>query len=737
MANTSVLGYSGLDMLPPMPQAGANQQETIDNLLDFCQKMLLANSDLLARLHTQANIGFLSYTDGTNTEYSKDDSALDLSSLAATIDFDLPLTEGITWSVDNGVPKWTSGTVSYGGTNYTITAWQSGNTTNSTRGIYWDLSSPTVLSGSDLPTSASNRWYLAFFDGTEIYSAMQSTIIHGGLIQGSTITANKIILSEINTSDITNDSNWDDTNTVLNNTTITGGKIDIDTLYQNTSTGTYNLVKRASLTSTGLVVWSQIDDDDLKKPDDNADVTGDNVAASIVGQQALATATHAAWATQLSGIPSYLGTAAGGIPAGHSGVIITAAALGYYDTGVLKSYIDNTGVCYFGDGTDPATDSGNYLYFNPSTNKIKIRAEYGYLGSADTYLNIDSGKLVLKGSSWKLTGDDDLGIRIDPYNAINAITVIDAAGIDCYVKSVNTYNGIYIRATSDIYAQLTATYYGAGAPAINPQFMVRDRNSYGSSTKYIQYETSGTSTTFNIKGPSVSYADLSSSTIAKTCTATSSFTTIASGGSVYGSNIVETYGASSEYSYMMLRKSKSNTDGTVAATSSGDNLGSVRIHGANSAGTPAFAYGGYIRVMQEGAATTTYCPSRMEFTVADAAGTGLETMTFDSNGDLDVPGDIVVDGDTSDLIKNAWFKGNTYTGDGNATQSITHGLGRTPKFVIVGSHVHISRNTQTWSIGGGSSKITSVGGTTFTVNDSAANYHALNTNTVGYYWVCF
>jgi len=183
--NTSILGYDPSDILPHLPEKGKSTEETVEILYEFCHKLLMANQDLAARLNTSANVGFLSWTDGTDTTYSYDTSAMDLSSLTsvdASVNFDVPLMRDITWSVDGGVPKWTSGTLAYGGEDYTIAAWSSGDTTAATRGIYWQLATPTVFHGVDDPIAVSGRWYMAFFDGTSIYPALQSTIVHGGLV---------------------------------------------------------------------------------------------------------------------------------------------------------------------------------------------------------------------------------------------------------------------------------------------------------------------------------------------------------------------------------------------------------------------------------------------------------------------------------------------------------------------------------------------------------------------------
>ena len=113
-ANTSLLGFDPSDQLPRAPEVGKTDKDTIANLVEFCNKLIAAQANILSMYNTIAKIGFQSWTDGATTYYANDSDAMDLSSLVSnTIDFDVPLMSGITWSVDSGVPKWTSGTISY------------------------------------------------------------------------------------------------------------------------------------------------------------------------------------------------------------------------------------------------------------------------------------------------------------------------------------------------------------------------------------------------------------------------------------------------------------------------------------------------------------------------------------------------------------------------------------------------------------------------------------------------
>lgn len=117
----------------------------------------------------------------------------------------------------------------------------------------------------------------------------------------------------------------------------------------------------------------------------------------------------ATWGVDLNSIPTRFGDS---VPGSGSGLVITAAYLGYYTAGVIRSYISSTGVFYVGDGTNPNTDSGAYMYFTPTpSGKVKIRATEGFIGSATDYFDISNHALRLEDSGY--------------------VTKIASTGIDC------------------------------------------------------------------------------------------------------------------------------------------------------------------------------------------------------------------------------------------------------------------------------------------------------------------
>lgn len=108
---------------------------------------------------------------------------------------DVPLTRDINFSVGSSKAKWTTGTLYYEGSAYTIAAESTGTTDAF---IYWDKDDPLKFNHSGTaPALDDDIWVMAYFDGTEVYNAFAQKIIHGGLIQASSIQATKLSVSQL------------------------------------------------------------------------------------------------------------------------------------------------------------------------------------------------------------------------------------------------------------------------------------------------------------------------------------------------------------------------------------------------------------------------------------------------------------------------------------------------------------------------------------------------------------
>jgi len=126
-----------------------------------------------------------------------------------TIVADVPLTNGIVFSDGGGgVVTWTTGTLRYKGTDYTIAAEDTGDTNAY---IYWDLNSnnTTFKTTATLADAlGADKWAMCYNDGGTPYPAYSNKILHGGYIEASTIdtvnlNALSITTEKINNLDVT------------------------------------------------------------------------------------------------------------------------------------------------------------------------------------------------------------------------------------------------------------------------------------------------------------------------------------------------------------------------------------------------------------------------------------------------------------------------------------------------------------------------------------------------------
>lgn len=110
---------------------------------------------------------------------------------------DFPMTNGITFSQDGTACDWTVGTLTYKGTTYEISA---GSAVEANKWIYWDSnSSPTTFSSTATLATAigTTKWVMAYHVSGDPSLALQSKIIHGGLIEADTIDATHINVSTL------------------------------------------------------------------------------------------------------------------------------------------------------------------------------------------------------------------------------------------------------------------------------------------------------------------------------------------------------------------------------------------------------------------------------------------------------------------------------------------------------------------------------------------------------------
>lgn len=122
-----------------------------------------------------------------------------------------------------------------------------------------------------------------------------------------------------------------------------------------------------------------------------------NLATNIVSQGNLATQNSVAWASQLTGIPSTLGTPSG------SGLFLSTAYMGFYTGGVWKTYIASNGYFYFA-----GADANHYIKWDGSNFQVKGLVSAQALSALSADLGtITAGTITLNASGFIRGGQTD------------------------------------------------------------------------------------------------------------------------------------------------------------------------------------------------------------------------------------------------------------------------------------------------------------------------------------------
>ena len=140
---------------------------------------------------------------------------------------------------------------------------------------------------------------------------------------------------------------------------------------------------------------------------ENADVTGDNTAASITGQGSLATLNSVDWnSSTLDNIPDRVSDTA------TTGLNLTDNYIGYYDGTDFKTYIQSNGNFHFGG------DSDNFIDFNGTQLVI----------DTDNFSVDAAGGLVLGSGGQTLTYNATDGLLVNGQIRAGAISGTDFTG---------------------------------------------------------------------------------------------------------------------------------------------------------------------------------------------------------------------------------------------------------------------------------------------------------------------
>ena len=210
---------------------------------------------------------------------------------------------------------------------------------------------------------------------------------------------------------------------------------------------------------------------------------------------------------------------------------------------------------------------------------------------------------------------------------------------------------------------------------------------------------------------------------------------------------VDTYNTSNlaYASELLLRRSNSDTGGTLAATVDTQTIGLITFHGVNSSN--AFANTADISVVQSGAAGATYVASDIIFKTGTAAAAPIERMKLDSVGDLTITGNTLPAADsTHDLGTSLLRWQNLYvdtigdTGQDLSIAATTTNLPSGHIFDYDNADVTITHSANTLTIAGGNTVVDSLtsGGNIVSDTDSTddlgtslVRWRALYADTLG------
>lgn len=130
--------------------------------------------------------------------------------------------------------------------------------------------------------------------------------------------------------------------------------------------------------------------------------------------------------------------------------------------------------------------------------------------------------------------------------------------------------------------------------------------------------------------------------------------------------------SSARYPYASFRKSHNDTIDVWGTTLTDEYLGAIAFWGTDAQATPTVRAGASITVMQDGDATATCVPARIEFYTADTGAYALR-LTIKGNGSLVVPTTITAVGTTGNQTINK-VAGRVNIAAGGTTVTVTNSL---------------------------------------------------------------
>jgi len=196
-----------MDPIELLPSAtSAERNAVLEAQVQSLTERLNALIEVVMESHAQAW--------GDTHELESVTVAANTTAIAAisTDTFLLPMMIAGAFTVSGG-PVWTGITIKYGATEYIVANDSTGSTSDI---IVWNpaRNSGLAFTAYNLESTYTPQvgdWVMAWFDGTNVWPAVQAPVMHAGLLKANSVTATEISTTTISVSSLTNDSDWDGT----------------------------------------------------------------------------------------------------------------------------------------------------------------------------------------------------------------------------------------------------------------------------------------------------------------------------------------------------------------------------------------------------------------------------------------------------------------------------------------------------------------------------------------------
>ena len=325
------------------------------------------------------------------------------------------------WTAPASTVTWSAGSIRYNGTDHAVSAGNAG--ASGERWIYWESDDPTAFSDTTTPTIDKNRWYVMYYDGSNLHPTLQGTIVHAGVLQAGTVVTDHMTANTINGDRIQGN-------------TLDIAKLNFTPLTSSGATGAVIATINASaegidieadnISISGVTTFSagwanatnaetDIDALDLQNAPAEAGATADQTSTEIID----ATGWEYGSTTEIDGGEIHTNT----VLAEHIGTDSALVSEIFALDVTVGSEIKSTAKDSYGDTTAGfwlGMDSGTPKFnIGDATHSLKwdgtdliINGDQGTLGTSTQYFDIANGELRIGTDADDYVEIDDYGIEL-------------------------------------------------------------------------------------------------------------------------------------------------------------------------------------------------------------------------------------------------------------------------------------------------------------------------------------